>query len=171
MITATSPDSLSVAELMRSAGLGWRYDRYGPPEQVEAYLSRRLSLADQDAQSRFPNGAVRLTLDSVDDLARRAPHKAAAFLEQLFGEGEPTMLVMVWRVLAGADVGRVQFDMRQADSFHLEVTLRPDHQGVEEHYASENVDDVYVVRHFGVAKLNGNAPLFVGFYATRRPAT
>jgi hypothetical protein len=151
MSTITTPTTTTVASLMQLAGLGWRYDAYGPAEKVEAYLKKRLLLADQSAQSRFPEGEVRLTPDTIADLAQRAPHKARAFLEQLFGEGEPSMLVMVWRVLAGVDVARVQFDMRQADSFRLEVTLRPDRKGTEEHYLSEDVDDVYVVRHFGVS--------------------
>ncbi len=170
MNTDLGPTSAGLAGLFRSAGWGWRYDAYGPAEQVEAYLARRLRLADEVAQARFPDGSVRLTPDTIAGLAERTPHKARAFLEQLFGEGEPEMLVMVWRVLNGADVGQVRFDMQQANRFRLEVVLRPDRTGTEESYVSEDVDDVYVIRHFGVSKLNGSLPLFVGFYATRRPA-
>jgi hypothetical protein len=163
------PPTVGLEELVRSIELGWRLDLYGPLDQWIAYLQRRLHDGDEAARAKFADGSVRLTLNDVAALARQSPDKARAFVEQLFVQGAPEMLVMVWRVLNGADIGTVHMDLAQANRFHLEITLRPDRGGTEERYESDDISDLYVLRQFGISKLNGKLPLLVGFYPTWRP--
>ena len=164
----TSPP-VGLEELVRSIDLGWRLDAFGPPDQRIAYLQRRLHDGDEAARAKFADGSVRLTLNDVAALARQSPDKARAFVEQLFVQGAPEMLVMVWRVLNGADIGTVHLDIEQANRFRLEIILRPDRAGTEEKYESDNISDLYILRQFGISKLNGKLPVLIGFYPTWRP--
>jgi hypothetical protein len=169
MITSEAPTSATLGTVVRSVGLGWRLDLFGPPDQANEYLQRRLSEGDDVARVRFSDDSVRLTTDNIAALAVQSPDKACAFVEQLFGQGDPQMLVMAWRVLNGADVGAVRLDLDQAARFRLEITLRPDRQGTEEKYESSDVSDLSILRQFGIAKLNGKLPVLIGFYPTWRP--
>ena len=169
MTTPQVPPTVGLEELVRSIELGWRLDLFGPPDQRIAYLQRRLDDGDEAARARFADGSVRLTLSDVATLARHSPNKPRAFVEQLFGQGAPEMLVMVWRVLNGADIGSVHLDLAQASRFRLEIILRPDRLGTEEKYESDDVWDLHVLRQFGISKLNGKIPLLIGFYPTWRP--
>jgi hypothetical protein len=164
----TSPP-VGLEELVRSIQLGWWLDLSGSPQQRIAYLERRLDDGDAAARARFADGSVRLTLNEVAALARQSTDKARAFVELLFGQGAPEMLVMVWRVLSGANIGAVHLDIEQASRFHLEIILWPDRLGTEEKYQSDDIADLYVLRQFGISKLNGKLPLLVGFYPTWRP--
>jgi hypothetical protein len=163
-------NSIGLEELVRSLELGWRLDLSGPVEQRIHYLQRRLDDGDEAARARFSDGSVRITLENVSALAHQSPGRARAFVEQLFDDGSPEMLVMVWRILTGADLGTVHLDLEQGNRFHLVIILRPDRTGSEEKYESDDVSDLRLVSHFGISKLNGQLPLLLGFYSTWRPS-
>jgi hypothetical protein len=171
MITSQIPAAVGLEELVRSIGLGWWLDLSGSPDARIAYLQGRLHDGDKAALEKFADGSVRLTLDDLVALARQSPDKVRAFVEQLFSQGASEILVMVWRVLNCADIGTMHIDLDQANRFHLEITLRPDRKGTEEKYESDDISDLYVLRQFGIAKLNGKLPLLIGFYPTWRPLT
>jgi hypothetical protein len=163
-------NSTGLEELVRSVEMGWRLDLFGSAEQRILYLQRRLDEGDKAARARFPDGSVRITLDNVASFAHQSPVRARAFVEQLFDDGSTEMLVMVWRVLTGAQIGTVHLDLEQASRFHLQITLGPDRQGATETYDSDDISDLHLLRHFGISKLNGQLPLLLGFYPTWRPS-
>jgi hypothetical protein len=98
--------------------------------------------------------------------AQRNPHKVKAFLQALGFSNSPEILVMVWRILQGLDIRDVSVTYRERETFAVEVCLARHGEGEDglEHYRSGDINDVTLLRHFGVAIINGK-PLFEGFYA------
>ena len=77
------------------------------------------------------------------------------------------MLVMVWRLLQGAEVAEVELHYRLQKSFGLRVKVVSAEGEPEEVYESDDIDDAAVFRHFGILKMDDH-PVFDGFYALQR---
>jgi hypothetical protein len=170
MTTEQAVAAEGLETIVRASGLAGALTRYGAPEPALARAALQLQAADDFARDRFQDGSVRLTLDSLTVANRRAPHLVRAFVEQLLTDVSPQMLVLVWRVLNGAAIGRVELRYELAAYFHMAIVLRPDRDGIEERYESDDISDSRFFHHFGVTKINGHLPVFLGFYPTW-PAT
>jgi len=76
------------------------------------------------------------------------------------------MLLMVWRILEGMEIGAVELSYAFQANFHLRIVLRNPFDGKEEVYDSDRIDDAALLRHFGITAINGK-PVFDGFYPLR----
>jgi hypothetical protein len=76
---------------------------------------------------------------------------------------------MVWRILQGLSIHRVELEYTEQKSFRLVVLLaRPDDTGGQpEEYSSSDINDAKLLRHFGITTTN-SSPLFDGFFPARQ---
>jgi hypothetical protein len=92
------------------------------------------------------------------------PHKVRAFL-QVVKSASPDVLVMVWRILQGMGVARIEMEYQTGLHFRLHVWLSSPYEGGEpEVYESKDIDDAVILRHMGIMKMD-DRPVFDGFYA------
>lgn len=151
--------------LLRANDLGWMIDLHAPPERAVETLSKRLSAAERELQARL-RCKEPLCSESLEAAAVGNPHKVRAFLQALAASGNPTMLVMVWRILQGLSIDAVRMEYGARDSFSLTVRLARSayEEGADpEIYETRDIADAALLRHFGIAKVDGR-PLFDGFF-------
>jgi len=158
-------DIHSLQELIRHAGEAWMLNWFKPPEKASDYLRNLLERVNNVAKQRFPQGTPRVTEENLIDEYKRAPHKVRAFIQSLAESESPDLLLMVWRILQGMEIERVEMSYTLEDRFFLEVTLRSPYGDPAERYQSDSIDDAALIRHFGIMKMNGR-PVFDGFYAS-----
>ena len=90
-----------------------------------------------------------------------------AFLQAVGETDSPDMLVMAWRLLQGSEIAQIDLRYQLQNRFSLRIQLVSPEDGTSEEYASEDIDDAAVLRHFGILKM-GDRPVFDGFYALQR---
>jgi hypothetical protein len=163
-----SPQAPAVLErLLRGNDLGWMIDMYAPPERpIPAFLEQLDQVAT--AYRTRIRVDVPFTPEALEAEAERNPHKVRAFLQALGTSRSPEMLVLVWRILQGLSIRKVVMNYREREAFSLTVTLARAGDGQEllEEYQSQDINDAALVRHFGIATIDGR-PLFDGFYPLR----
>ncbi|HEY7329945.1 MAG TPA: hypothetical protein VH592_20080 [Gemmataceae bacterium] len=151
-------------QLLRDNGLGWMIDR---PESKDLALSSLLQQLDKVGaeHSRRIQTNVSFTPQALATVAERNPHKIQAFLQALAITRSPEMLVMVWRILQGLSIRKVEMNYQELDIFRLTIVLAPPRlgQAEEESYHSQDINDAALVRHFAITTINGK-PLFEGFF-------
>lgn len=160
-----SPD-ISFEQLLRSNGLAWMIDAFPGAKMLDALLLL-LGRTGDEFHRRFDQPAP-FAPDRLAAEAKRNPHKVKAFLQALGVSNSPEMLVMVWRILQGLTIRQVSMEYREQEQFALDAWLAPPgpSDNAIEHYRSTDINDATLVRHFGVASINGK-PLFEGFYPLR----
>lgn len=163
----SQPSTAVLEDLLRANGLAWMMDAYHPPQKVLQGLLLLLERVAAEYHRRL-GYAVSFSPQQLEAEAKRNPHKIKAFLQALGISNSPEMLVMVWRVLQGISIRQVAVDYRERQGFGLDVWLAMPDEGGEtlEHYRSSDINDATLLRHFGVATINGE-PLFEGFYPLR----
>jgi hypothetical protein len=150
--------------LLRGNDLGWIIDLYGPNDRLIPSLLEQLDRVTAEYRSRIRED-VSFTPEALTAEAERNPHKVQAFLEALRATQSPEMLVMVWRILQGLSIWKVEMKYQELEAFSLLVVLaRP---GAEPHdreeYRSQDIMDFRLLWDFGVGTV-GDKPLFAGFY-------
>ncbi|HQU44157.1 MAG TPA: hypothetical protein PK867_15160 [Pirellulales bacterium] len=152
--------------LLRANGLAWMMDAYHPADKVLRGLLELLERVAAEYQRRL-GLKVSFSPPQLEAEAKRNPHKVKAFLQALGFSNSPEMLVMVWRILQGLSVREVKVNYREHEGFALDVCLVLPGDGEDlERYHSTDINDATLLRHFGVATINGE-PLFEGFYPLR----
>lgn len=160
--------SVAILEgLLRDNGLAWMMDAYHPADKVLPSLLQLLGRVAVEYQRRQGQN-VSFSPQQLEAEGKRNPHKIKAFLQALGVSNSPQMLVMVWRILQGLSIREITLRYNDRQRFELEVCLaRPgDGEDVLEQYRSTDINDVTLLRHFGVATINSK-PLFEGFYPLR----
>jgi hypothetical protein len=153
-----------LASLVRDAGEDWLLDEYAPPEGALGHVRRLLGEISAEAVARG--------LDPFDETILVAeweqnPHHVQAFLQTLGGHRSPQMLLMAWRAIRGAEIRDVRLDFRRSRSCDFVVVLRDaEADGRDEIYESDNIEDAALLRHFGIARIDGR-PVFDGFWPLR----
>jgi hypothetical protein len=156
----------SLERMLRESELGWMIDWCPPPSAVVPALTRCLEEATTEARSRFGSGGPQITADALASQYKANPDKVRAFLQALVITRSPHMLLMVWRIIEGMEIGAVELTYELQAKFHMRVALRDPGDGKEEVYESDQIDDAALLRHFGISTMNG-APVFDGFYPLR----
>jgi hypothetical protein len=158
----TQPENLE--QLIRLCGEDWLIDAHEPKDQAVSHLRRALAAASDEAKSRD----LEFGLGESELLGEYKDHEAQvrAFLQALGATQEPAMLVMVSRILQGMTISRVAMEYEDKESFSLRVVLTSPYGEGSEEYASSNIYDAALLRHFGIMKMDGK-PVFDGFYALR----
>jgi hypothetical protein len=89
--------------------------------------------------------------------------KAKAFFQLDALQASVEMKIMIWRILLGCDIVRVEFRYTQASVMELTATLKTPYEE-EEIYRTTQSRDFRVLRHFGATEDNGHLVL-QGYYA------
>jgi hypothetical protein len=158
-VQATDP----LEKLIHDAGEDWLMESREPPGKTLQFLRSLLGEASSLASKRWGPSAPRIDVDSMLREQERNPHKVQAFLQALGSTESPEMLVMVWRILEGRGVERIELQYELQNSFSLQITLQSDRGEPEETYKSNNIYDAALLRHFGIMTMD-NLPIFDGFY-------
>lgn len=159
MNASTEPDE--VAEAFKKTGGAWileMSDRGAILDQVAKEIDEFIAAH----KARFGNEGP----SNPFVLLEANPSKAAAFFQTFTGATISTeMRVMVWEVLLGADILAVEFDHDCRRGTRLRVTLNSSRRSPREQaYASDNLWDFQVFRHFGLLGVDG-VPILDGYYA------
>ena len=156
--------SLSPLEkLFLENNMGWMLEKPFEREYVIDSFREKLREASQEALARFGPGAPQFTEESLVAEYQINPHKARAFLQGLIARMTAPMLVLSWRILQGMHVQEVEVSYRERATFKLRIVLNsPYGDGQEDIYESSDIWDASVLRHLGIAKVNGT-PVFDGF--------
>ena len=165
-MTSESPAILE--RLLRGNDLGWMIDMYSPRERAIPFLLEQLTRLTDEFRNKF-RCEVSFAPEQLDEEAQRNPHKVRSFLQALAATGKIDMLVMVWQILQGLSIRRVDLNYSEQTSFRLVVVLaRP---GVEEdeleEYTSDDINDAKLLRHFGITTID-RRPLFDGFFPVKK---
>jgi hypothetical protein len=150
--------------LLRDNDLDWMIDRYAPPDRAIPDLLEQLERVATE-YGIHSDDAVPFSLEALQAEAVQNPHKVRAFLQALGTSRSAEMLVMVWRILQGSSIRKVEMNYREGESFSLHVVLAR-HGEDDPEYRSRDINDAALVRHFGITTINGR-PLFDGFYPLR----
>lgn len=145
--------TMQLERLLRDCELDWMLELYAPPDQALVELKNAIEGAG-------------LTENQLSLEYEANPHKVRAFLQALATSRSKEMLVMVWSILQGDEVESVELAYESRTSFRLRVALRSHRSSREDQvqeYVSEDINDAGLLRHFGIAKVEGR-PLFDGFY-------
>jgi hypothetical protein len=154
-------------QLLRGNDLDWMIDMYSPRERAIPFLLDQLARLTVEFRNRF-GYEVSFAPEQLRAEVERNPHKIRAFLQALAATGKTDMLLMVWRILQGLSIRRVELDYAEQTSFQLVVVLaRSDEEGGDlEVYSSDDINDAKLLRHFGITTIDGR-PLFDGFLPGR----
>jgi hypothetical protein len=161
-MTSESPAVLE--RLLRGNELGWMIDLYAPKDGAIPFLLGQLDAVKAEYRRRIGED-IPLTAEGLNDYAEANPHKIRAFLQALAITRSLEMLVMVWRILQGLTIQRVEMKYQALSAFSLEVDLATG--STPETYRSTDIKDAALLRNFGIGSVDGK-PLFDGFFPLRK---
>jgi len=162
----TAQSSSLLGRLLHECQLDWLVDSYADPPRALAALSATLETVGEESRARFGSHGPQLSERWLAEEYERKPHKVSAFLQALGATASPQMLLMVWRIIQGAEIRSVRMNHESRNSFHLAVTLASPRDGAPEEYETHDITDASLLRHFGIMKIDGQ-PVFDGFYPLR----
>jgi hypothetical protein len=163
----SQPSAAVLERLLRGNDLGWIIDQYTPNDCLIPSLLEQLDRVAAEYRSRI-RVDVSFTPETLTAEAERNPHKVRAFLQALRLSHSPEMLVMVWRILQGLSIRKVEMNYQELEVFSLLVILaRPGEEPPHlEEYRSQDIMDVRLLWNFGVGTVC-EKPLFAGFSPPR----
>jgi hypothetical protein len=164
---STAPP-LTLEDAIRKSGQGWLIDSFTPRDQALAHLRKTLEAINHHARQRLGPAAPDLSEDAVVHEFQRRPQQVRAFFQALGGTRTPDMLLMVWRIIQGMEIEKIDLSYRRAQSFEVSVTLESPYGEPKESYQSTNIHDFTVFRHIGAHEVD-RKPVFDGFYALKLP--
>jgi hypothetical protein len=158
--TAITPDRLKDA--LKRTGYDWllRYWGRESGKHLEA-TAAALGAFVREYRRRFKERP------DVLGLVEENPLKAAAFLQPDTQLASLEMKVMIWRILLGCEISKIQFRYQAGKSALLRVRLVTP-WGSEETYTSQEASDFRVLRHIGITGAEGDYNL-QGYYTLARP--
>lgn len=155
--------------IIRDCGEDWLLDWFsGNKADAIANWRKLLQKAAEHYEQRYAgtNRIRSISEAALLEEAKSNKHRATAFLQALGETTSPELLVMVWRILHGDTIKRVELIHQHGQSFEFRTVLETD-EGVEQEFVSSNIDDASLLRHLGILKVD-NQPVFDGFYPLRR---
>ena len=156
----------ALEQTIRQAGEGWLIDRFAPPEGAIDHLRQTLAAVDQRARELLNGDAPDFSEAAIVKEYAHHPQQVRAFFQALGGSRSPEMLLMVWRIIQGMEIRRIDVGYQRQHEFRLEVKLESPYADTVETYTSNNVNDFTLLRHIGVHEIGGR-PVFDGFYAIK----
>ena len=147
---------------LRDAGSGWILEFWGKDQDKNLDVV----LSDLD---RFQREYLRRFRDTPDPFALIEENvlKGSAFFQVDTLRLSVEMKVMVWRILLGCEIKRMELQYEAGRSFSLLFVLQPPYSQDDEEYRSAEPSDFRVLRHFGSTGVNDT--LFLqGYYALRQ---
>jgi hypothetical protein len=161
-MTKASPSTRDrLKEAIEKAGSAWIFRYWGSDvEKNVDHIAVDLDRFAREYQRRFKERPDPLELMDVN------PLKGAAFFQIDTLMVSVEMKIMVWRILLGCEVARVEFKYEAGKPPKFSVTLCPPYGEKEEYYEGKQASDFRVLRHFGVTGV-GNQLFLQGYYAGR----
>lgn len=156
----------TLEEAIREAGEGWLIDRSSLPAEAVNRLRRGLDDVNSLARERLGGEAPDLSESAIVAEFQRRPAQVRGFFQALGGSRTPEMLLMVWRVIQGMEIKRIELTYERQQSYALSVVLESPYGVEDEPYRSTNVNDFSLLRHIGILEVSGR-PVFDGFYPLR----
>ena len=159
MIAATERGRLKAA--LEKSGSDWVFRYWG------AEAEKNLDRVSQEIE-RFLRAYRRRFGEKPDPYALldSNPPKGAAFFQMDSLLVSVEMKIMIWRILLGCEIARVEFKYRVGQVPSLTVALVPPYGQGEEIYTGQQPSDFRVLRHLGVTGVEGQ--LFLqGYYAAK----
>ena len=156
----TMLDSQVVEEALHGAGLSWLVQYWG--DEKSKFLQETTQGISEFIgvhESRFNERPDPIRL------LRENPIRGRAFFQFDTLVASTEMKVMIWRILQGCEVARVEFHYDRDATPSLDVELRTPF-GEREHYSSNYWADFRVLRHFGTLR-TGEQLRLEGYYAAR----
>jgi hypothetical protein len=156
----TTLDCQVVEEALHAAGLSWLVQYWGAEKsQFLQKTTEGISEFIGVYESRFKERPDPIRL--LDE----NPIRGRAFFQFDTLVASTEMKVMIWRILQGCEVARVEFHYDRAATASLDVELRTPF-GERENYSSSYWADFRVLRHFGTVSA-GEQLRLEGYYASR----
>jgi hypothetical protein len=153
-------DSRQVEEALDHAQLKWLLDYWGPDKPA------RLDQTAQDLSEFIQKYATRFgERPDPFKLLSENPIKGRAFFQFDTLIASPEMKIMVWRILQGCEIAKLDFHYDKNDQLSLKITLSTP-CGTTEEYHSDYWADFRVLRHLGTPKTNDKLRL-EGYYAPK----
>jgi hypothetical protein len=154
---SATKDLDSLRHILEASDATWKHALSEPVgEQWLTNVAERLDAFAAEYERRFGNRPDPLRAFSAD------PVDVAAFFQIDTVTASIEIMIMVWRVLSGCELERIDFNYVKDRAWHLKVELRtPD--GGREAYQGTEPFDFKVLRHFGVSASNGRL-LLLGYY-------
>lgn len=131
-----------------------------------AFLVRRVDEAGRVYERRRAGFVgVPKALSSADLVAEyaRNPHRVKTFLQATAFVCTPEMLAMLWLVLNGARLARIEFSYARSERSQLIVELESVDGSRAERFASDDLWDAAILKLAGLSKSDGQ-PLIESFY-------
>ena len=164
----------SFREVLRETGMKWLLSWATTPEEGLARFLEKMDEFCAEYNRRFSNPGAPATLPqricrrTILEEHARDPRNVRAFLQAYASSCTPCMLVMVWRVLWGAEIRGAELRYEEASRekpFCLRVVLQAPHEEIPDPpYESADLHDFTVLRHFGLLGIDGRF-ILDGFYA------
>ena len=156
----------ALEQTIRQSGEGWLIDGFAPPEKAMDHLRQTLASIDRRARELLNGNAPDFSEAALAKEFAVHPQQVRAFFQALGRSRTPDMLLMVWRVLQGMEIHRIELGYVRQHEFRLQVELESPYGDAPETYTSNKVQDFALLRHIGVHEIGGR-PVFDGFYALK----
>jgi len=161
----TATIELSVLrEAMEKTGNEWLLNYWG--EEAEKHLKKLaadLGRFQREYKRRFKETPDVFALVDVN------PPKAAAFfhLDSLLASRE--MKILIWRLMLGVDIDKIDLKYKAGKVFALRITLIAPYdveEEAKEEYVTTSTSDFRVLRHFGLMGVEGGFEI-QGYYGLK----
>ncbi|HLN31907.1 MAG TPA: hypothetical protein VK395_29520 [Gemmataceae bacterium] len=142
------------------SGSAWLLEYWG--DDAESRLAQAVVDLDDFAceyERRFSERPDPFELLESDPIRGKAFFQIDTFVISL------EMKIMIWRIMLGCEILRVEFRYDMEDATDLLITLRTPY-GAEEQYRGKRSRDFRVLRHFGATEDNERL-ILQGYYALK----
>ena len=104
---------------------------------------------------------------SIFTLRKKRVYQVKAFVQALAETSNIEMLVMVWRIIMGTGIKKIETSYIKETSYTMSIVLESPY-GELDNFNSNSIDDAKLLRHLGILKSDGK-PVFHGFFALHVP--
>ena len=154
-------DRPRIRQALEQAGNAWLFDYTGSQiDSVLDDLGRRVQDFITEYQNRFGEEP------DPFGLIENNPLKGMAFFQVDTLRASVEMKIMVWRVLLGAEIQRLELRYDKSGDFHLSLNIQTPY-GDRESYTSSSSWDFALLRHLGATGRFDGQMMLQGYYAMR----
>ena len=162
----TIPVETEIEQAIRHSGEGWIIDMYAPRGEALPHIRRTLAAVQDAARRHLGKNAPALSEESLVAEYRAHPQLVRAFFQALGGTRTPVMLLMVWRLIQGMEIKRMDVNYERQQAFSIRIHLESPYGGEDPVYESTSINDFALLRHIGIMQID-DRPVFDGFYPLR----
>jgi hypothetical protein len=152
-----------IKEAVEAAGNAWLFESAGTHlDQILGQLEQGIEEFVVAYQAQF---GERQRPDPFGLLETNRA-KGMAFFQVSTLRASVPMKIMIWRILQGCEVKRVEFHYDSETESTLSIVLQTPYGEEDPPYTGDPLRDFGVLRHFGATGVNGRL-LLQGYYASR----